>query len=58
VTIQCYRYSDGDATHYEFFDYLSGDEIKPFTPNSDMGFLEFKTTMKREWETFGPAGHC
>ena len=51
ITIQCYMYSDSNTTHYEYFDYISGDAIEPFTPNSDMGFLEFKALMKEEWSS-------
>jgi predicted metal-dependent enzyme (double-stranded beta helix superfamily) len=51
ITIQCYMYGEQDTTHYEYFDYISGDEIKQFAPNSDMDFLKFKETMKREWDT-------
>ena len=51
ITIQCYMYSDSNTTHYEYFDYISGDSIEPFTPNSDMGFLEFKALMKEEWSS-------
>ncbi len=50
ITIQCYRYGSDDTDHYEFFDYISGNKIEPFVPNSDMGFLEFRNLMKEEWE--------
>ncbi|GAB3827652.1 cysteine dioxygenase [Hymenobacter jeollabukensis] len=50
ITIQCYLYGEGDTTHYKYFDYLNEHgQIKQFTPNSDMSFLEFKALMKREW---------
>ncbi len=52
ITIQCYMYSSGNTEHYEYFDFLDEDgDIQQFTPNSDMGFLEFKATMKKEWES-------
>ncbi len=50
ITIQCYLYGEADTTHYEYFDYLSGQEIKKFTPNSDKEFLKFKALMKKEWD--------
>ncbi|RAK64698.1 cysteine dioxygenase [Hymenobacter edaphi] len=50
ITIQCYLYGEGNTTHYKYFDYLNEHgQIKQFTPNSDMSFLEFKALMKREW---------
>lgn len=50
ITIQCYLYGEGNTTHYKYFDYLNPHgQIKQFTPNSDMEFLEFKALMKREW---------
>lgn len=57
ITIQCSMSGDPDTTHDEYFDSLSGEEIKQFTPNSDLAFLEFKATMKQEWRKFGPAGN-
>lgn len=50
ITIQCYMYDQQNTTHYEYFDYLSEGAIHQFTPNSDMGFMEFRATMKAEWE--------
>ncbi|WP_394152289.1 cysteine dioxygenase [Vibrio maritimus] len=51
ITIQCYQYSHNNTQHYEYFDYLNPTErtIEQFTPNSDMGFLEFKAKMWQEW---------
>ena len=50
ITIQCYLYGEGNTTHYKYFDYLNPHgQVKQFTPNSDMEFLEFKALMKREW---------
>ncbi|MGF1749221.1 MULTISPECIES: cysteine dioxygenase [Vibrio] len=50
ITIQCYQYSTANTQHYEYFDYLEPNgEIEQFTPNSDMGFLEFKSLMWQEW---------
>ncbi|WP_440053927.1 cysteine dioxygenase [Pseudoalteromonas sp. T1lg65] len=50
ITIQCYQYSQKNTEHYEYFDYVDDDKIEPFTPNSDMGFLQFKALMKKEWQ--------
>ncbi|MFT5675976.1 MAG: putative metal-dependent enzyme (double-stranded beta helix superfamily) [Paraglaciecola sp.] len=49
ITIQSYLYGEANDTHYEYFDYIDGDKIKQFTPNSDMGFIQFKAKMKEEW---------
>ena len=49
ITIQCYMYEDSDTTHYDYFDYLDGKNTGQFDPDSDMEFLEFKATMKKEW---------
>jgi len=49
ITIQSYKYSENNTFHYEYFDFISGDQICPFTPNSDMDFIKFKQTMKNEW---------
>ena len=50
ITIQCYMYEGDDTGHYDYFDYLDGDgKTQQFEPDSDMGFAEFKKTMKVEW---------
>ena len=50
ITIQCYMYEGDDVEHYDYFDYLDGDgATQQFEPDSDMGFAEFKATMKAEW---------
>ena len=52
VTIQCYMYDNENKTHYDYFDYLDNKgKIKQFEPDSDMGFIEFRETMKKEWES-------
>ncbi len=56
ITIQCYMYEDDDKKHYDYFDYLDADGSKQqFEPNSDLGFVEFKKLMKKEWEEFQSA---
>jgi predicted metal-dependent enzyme (double-stranded beta helix superfamily) len=49
ITIQCYLYSDDNATHWPYFDYLGDKDIKHFDPNSDADFLTFKRIMQEEW---------
>jgi predicted metal-dependent enzyme (double-stranded beta helix superfamily) len=50
ITIQCYMYEHDDTKHYDYFDYLDGDaKIQQFEPDSDMDFVEFKKTMRKEW---------
>jgi predicted metal-dependent enzyme (double-stranded beta helix superfamily) len=51
VTIQCYMYDEKDKVHYDYFDYLDSKEQKQqYEPDSDMDFIQFKETMKQEWE--------
>lgn len=49
ATIQCYRYPDNDTIHWEYFDYINGDQIKHFTPNSDWEYIEFRALIRQEW---------
>ena len=49
ATTQCYRYPDDDTVPWEYFDYIEGDEIKQFTPNSDWEYLEFRVLIRAEW---------
>ena len=50
ATIQCYRYPDNDTIHWEYFDYIDGDQkIKHFTPNSDWEYIEFRALIRAEW---------
>lgn len=50
ITIQCYMYEDTDNSHYDYFDYLDGSGKKQqYEPDSDMDFLTFKKTIKKEW---------
>lgn len=49
ATIQCYRYPDDDTVHWEYFDYIDGDQIKRFTPNSDWEYLAFRALIREEW---------
>jgi hypothetical protein len=45
-------YGDENKTHYDYFDYLDNKgKIKQFEPDSDMMFIEFRETMKKEWES-------
>lgn len=51
ITIQCYMYENEDSKHYDYFDYLDNKGKKQnYEPDSDMDFVLFKETMKREWE--------
>ncbi|WP_298443440.1 hypothetical protein [uncultured Ferrimonas sp.] len=51
ITIQCYQYQADNLRHYEYFDYLDDDgKIARFSPDSDMGFLAFKSKMWLEWQ--------
>ena len=50
ITIQCYLYEEGDKGHYDYFDYLDGQNRKQqYEPDSDMDFVDFKALMKQEW---------
>jgi hypothetical protein len=51
ITIQCYMYPETDQTHYPYFDYIGkAGVISQFLPDSDMDFLQFRETMRKEWE--------
>lgn len=53
ITIQCYMYSDDDNIHYDYFDYVSDDNtIEHYDPDSDMDFIRFKETMRKEWKEY------
>lgn len=49
ITIQCYMYEDSDTSHYDYFDYLNDASEGQFEPDSDMEFLAFKDTLRKEW---------
>jgi hypothetical protein len=50
ITIQCYMYRQDNTAHYDYFDYIDVDnKIEQYEPDSDMDFIQFKETMKREW---------
>jgi hypothetical protein len=52
ITIQCYMYDKNDLLHYDYFDYLGEKNAKAqYEPDSDMDFVEFKKTMKKEWDS-------
>jgi len=52
ITIQCYLYDTADTAHYDYFDYLGNNNAKnQYEPDSDMDFLEFKKTMRKEWDS-------
>jgi hypothetical protein len=51
ITIQCYMYTERDARHYDYFDYIDADGAKQqYEPDSDMDFLDFKQLIKSEWD--------
>jgi len=51
ITIQCYMYDIGDTKHYDYFDYTGTNGGKnQYEPDSDMDFIEFKKTMRKEWD--------
>lgn len=52
ITIQCYLYDSSDSNHYDYFDYLGVNNSKnQYEPDSDMSFLEFKKTIRKEWDS-------
>ena len=52
ITIQCYLYDSSDSNHYDYFDYLGSNNSKnQYEPDSDMDFLDFKKTIRKEWES-------
>jgi hypothetical protein len=51
ITIQCYMYDNQNIKHYDYFDYIDGDNKKQqYEPDSDMEFIKFKETIKQEWK--------
>ncbi|KAF9915971.1 hypothetical protein FBU30_001610 [Linnemannia zychae] len=53
ATIQCYRYPDDSTVHWEYFDYLDGEKVKNFTPDSDWEYLQFRDLIRKEWAAAG-----
>jgi predicted metal-dependent enzyme (double-stranded beta helix superfamily) len=52
ITIQCYMYDGEDSDHHDYFDYLdAAGKVQEFEPDSDMDFLAFKETIRREWNS-------
>ena len=50
ITIQCYMYKQGNTAHYDYFDYIDGNnDRQQYEPDSDMEFIEFKKLMRKEW---------
>ena len=50
ITIQCYMYENSNKDHYDYFDYIDADnQNRPYEPDSDMDFVDFKKQMKKEW---------
>ena len=37
-----------NAYHYEYFDYIEGDKIHQFTPDSDCDYTTFKKIIRKE----------
>jgi hypothetical protein len=59
VTIQCYMYENENTEHYDYFDYIDADnKIEQFEPNSDMDFVLFKQTIRKEWNERKIAWFC
>lgn len=55
ITIQCYMYKHDNTSHYDYFDYIdANNKQQQFEPDSDMDFLDFKATVKREWLEANP----
>ncbi|KAF9941757.1 hypothetical protein BGZ67_004095 [Mortierella alpina] len=53
ATIQCYRYPKDSTKHWEYFDYLDGNDIKKFVPDSDWQYLDFREKIRAEWKKAG-----
>ncbi|KAF8168996.1 RmlC-like cupin domain-containing protein, partial [Mycena galopus ATCC 62051] len=50
-TIQCYQFGGTNDEHHRYFRYVDQQaEMHKFTPNSDMGFADFRRAIKKEWE--------
>ena len=52
ITLNCYLYGESNSVHYDYFDYLGEKYAKhQYEPDSDMDFVQFKQTMKKEWDS-------
>lgn len=54
ATIQCYKYSQSDLQHYEYFDYINEETQKvcQFVPNADWRYGDFKALIREEWNAY------
>ncbi len=59
ATIQSYRYTDFDTTHWPGFDYISEEtgevysqETFRFIPNSDISFIKMRDQVLEEYEGY------
>ena len=52
-------YENENTEHYDYFDYIDADnKIEQFEPNSDMDFVLFKQTIRKEWNERKIAWFC
>lgn len=59
ITIQCYMYENENTDHYDYFDYIdASNKIEQFEPNSDMDFINFKETIRKEWNERKKSWFC
>lgn len=49
ITIQCYMYDLTNEVHWPYFDFIGGEGIGLYDPDSDADFDWFKARMREEW---------
>lgn len=51
ATIQCYKYGPDDEKQSPFFNYLDGENVQEFLPNSDFDFNKLRDELLKEYNT-------
>jgi len=49
ATIQCYKYGDGDDVQWPYFNYLDGESVEDFLPNSDFDLKKLREDLLKEY---------
>ena len=49
ATIQCYKYGNEDEVQWPFFNYLDGESVEDFLPNSDFDFKKLREDLLKEY---------
>ena len=49
ATIQCYKYGDSDDIQWPYFNFLDGESVEDFLPNSDFDFEKLRNDLLKEY---------